>query len=341
MRPRAERLGFLVVLVLGSALVLYRIRGVLTPFFIGVVIAYILNPLVDSLERRGAPRVAGIAIVYLLVLALLALVSVYLFPITIRQLETMTVDLPVQIRRIESLLTDLYSRFHRVPLPNQVRDALDSAVERWEGMLASAASEIIGGLVGMFYQLPNLVLGPILAFYFARDKDQILRKVMSWIPARGRAEASNLIGELDAVIGGFVRGQLLVAMIMAVMISVGLWLAGIEFAFLIGTAAGILDLIPYFGPLLGAIPALMVAVIKSPLHVFYVVAVFAVANQIETAVLSPRIVSGYVGLHPLAVIFSLLVGAYIWGLLGMIVAVPLAGILRVLLRYTWTRVVEQ
>jgi predicted PurR-regulated permease PerM len=341
MRPRAERLGFLVVLVLGSALVLYRIRGVLTPFFIGVVIAYILNPLVDSLERRGAPRVAGIAIVYLLVLALLALVSVYLFPITIRQLETMTVDLPVQIRRIESLLTDLYSRFHRVPLPNQVRDALDSAVERWEGMLASAASEIIGGLVGMFYQLPNLVLGPILAFYFARDKDQILRKVMSWIPARGRAEASNLIGEMDAVIGGFVRGQLLVAMIMAVMISVGLWLAGIEFAFLIGTAAGILDLIPYFGPLLGAIPALMVAVIKSPLHVFYVVAVFAVANQIETAVLSPRIVSGYVGLHPLAVIFSLLVGAYIWGLLGMIVAVPLAGILRVLLRYTWTRVVEQ
>jgi predicted PurR-regulated permease PerM len=222
-----------------------------------------------------------------------------------------------------------------------VRDALDSAVERWEGMLASAASEIIGGLVGMFYQLPNLVLGPILAFYFARDKDQILRKVMSWIPARGRAEASNLIGEMDAVIGGFVRGQLLVAMIMAVMISVGLWLAGIEFAFLIGTAAGILDLIPYFGPLLGAIPALMVAVIKSPLHVFYVVAVFAVANQIETAVLSPRIVSGYVGLHPLAVIFSLLVGAYIWGLLGMIVAVPLAGILRVLLRYTWTRVVEQ
>ncbi len=341
MRPRADRLGLLAILVLGSALALYRIRGVLTPFFIGIVIAYILNPLVDSLERRGAPRVAGIAIVYLFVIVLLGLVSVYLFPITIRQLETMTVDLPVQIRKVESLITDLYSRFHRVPLPVQVRDALDSSVERWEGMLASAASEIIGGLVGVLYQLPNIVLGPILAFYFARDKDQILRKLMSWIPARSREETSNLIGEMDAVISGFVRGQLLVAMIMAVMISVGLWLTGIEFAFLIGTAAGILDLIPYFGPLLGAIPALMVAVLKSPLHVLYVVAVFAVANQIETAVLSPRIVSGYVGLHPLVVILSLLVGAYVWGLLGMIVAVPLAGVLRVLLRYAWTRLVEQ
>ena len=341
MRTRADRLGLLAVLVIGSVLALYRIRGVLAPFFIGVVIAYILNPLVDSLERRGAPRVAGIAIVYLIVIVLLGVVSVYLFPITIRQLETMTVDLPVRIRKIESLITDLYSRFHSVPLPYQVRDALDSAVERWEGMLASAVSEIINGLVGVLYQLPNIVLGPILAFYFARDKDLILRKVMSWIPARSREEASNLIGEMDAVIGGFVRGQLLVALIMAVMISVGLWLTGIEFAFLIGTAAGILDLIPYFGPLLGAIPALMVAVLKSPLHVLYVAAVFAVANQIESAVLSPRIVSGYVGLHPLVVILSLLAGAYVWGLLGMIVAVPLAGVLRVLLRYTWTRLVEQ
>jgi predicted PurR-regulated permease PerM len=341
MRTRAYRLGFVIVLVLGSVLALYRIRGVLTPFLIGVVIAYILNPLVDSLERRGAPRVAGIAIVYLLVLALLVLVSVYLFPMGIRQLENMTADLPGQIRRVESLVTDVYSRYHRVPLPNQVRDALDSAVERWEGMLASAASGIIGGLVSMLYQLPNLILGPILAFYFARDKDQIRRKVMSWIPARSREEVSNLIGEIDAVVGGFVRGQLLVAMIMAVMISVGLWLAGIDSPFLIGTAAGILDLIPYFGPLLGAIPALMIGVLKSPLHILYVAAVFAAANQIETAVLSPRIVSGYVGLHPLVVIFSLLAGAYIWGLLGMIVAVPMAGILRVLLRYTWTRIVEQ
>ena len=340
MRPRADRLGLLAILVLGSALALYRIRGVLTPFFIGIVIAYILNPLVDSLERRGAPRVAGIAIVYLFVIVLLGLVSVYLFPITIRQLETMTVDLPVQIRKVESLITDLYSRFHRVPLPTQVRDALDSSVERWEGMLASAASETISGLVGVLYQLPNIILGPILAFYFARDKDQILRRSCRGSGSRKR-RVSNLIGEMDAVISGFVRGQLLVAMIMAVMISVGLWLTGIEFSFLIGTAAGILDLIPYFGPLLGAIPALMVAVLKSPLHVLYVVAVFAVANQIETAVLSPRIVSGYVGLHPLVVILSLLVGAYVWGLLGMIVAVPLAGVLRVLLRYAWTRLVEQ
>lgn len=340
-RTRAYRLGFLIALVLGSVFALYRIRGILTPFIIGVVIAYVLSPLVDSLERRGAPRVVGIAIVYLFALMLLALLSVYLFPVSIRQLEKMSVDLPVQIRRVESLATDLYSRYHMVPLPSQVRETLDSAVARWEDMLAVGVSETINSIAGVFHQLPNLILGPVLAFYIARDKDSIRRKVMSWVPARRREEVTNLFGEMDAVVGGFVRGQLLVAMVMGVMISVGLWLTGIEFSFLIGFAAGILDLIPYFGPLLGAIPALALAVLKSPLHVVYVVVVFAAANQIEAAILAPRIVSGYVGLHPLVVIFSLLVGAYTWGLIGMIVAVPLAGIIRVLLRYIWPRMVEQ
>ena len=254
--------------------------------------------------------------------------------------RNMTADLPGQIRRVESLVTDV----QQIP-----QSAAAESSQRCPGQRCRTLGRHVGvGGIGDHrrpcqYALPapNLILGPILAFYFARDKDQIRRKVMSWIPARSREEVSNLIGEIDAVVGGFVRGQLLVAMIMAVMISVGLWLAGIDSPFLIGTAAGILDLIPYFGPLLGAIPALMIGVLKSPLHILYVAAVFAAANQIETAVLSPRIVSGYVGLHPLVVIFSLLAGAYIWGLLGMIVAVPLAGILRVLLRYTWTRIVEQ
>lgn len=312
----------------------------LTPFFLGIVIAYVLNPLVDSLERRGAPRVIGIAIVYVLSLLSIVLISVYLFPVSIRQLERMSEDLPAQVRTVESLITDLYSKYHRVPLPDQVREALDGSVEQWQEVLASLVLGAIDAIVGLLYQLPNLALAPVLAFYFARDRDEIRKRLMSFVPARDREDVSNLFGEMDAVVGGFVRGQLLVAMITGFLIGVGLWLSGIEFSFLIGFAAGVLDLIPYFGPLFGAIPAIILAILKSPLHVVYVVIVFAVANQIESAVLTPKIVSGYVGLHPLTVIFSLLVGAYSLGLLGMIVAVPVAGVLRVLVRYAWSRLVS-
>lgn len=273
-------------------------------------------------------------------LLVIVLISVYLFPVSIRQLERMAENLPAQVRSVESLITDLYNRYHRVPLPDQVREALDGSVERWQATLADVVSGAIDAIVGLLYQLPNLVLAPVLAFYFARDRDEIRRRLMSFVPARDREEVSNLFGEMDAVVGGFVRGQLLVAMMTGFLIGVGLWLSGIEFSFLIGFAAGVLDLIPYFGPLFGAVPAVGLAILKSPLHVLYVVIVFAVANQIESAILTPRIVSGYVGLHPLAVIFSLLVGAYSFGLLGMIVAVPVAGVLRVLVRYAWSRLVS-
>lgn len=331
----------MILLAIGSIFILYTARGILTPFLIGAVIAYILNPLVDSLERRGAPRVAGIVIVYAFVSIIFTLISVYLIPITTRQLERMSEDFPTQIRSLELLVTDLYARYHTVPLPESVRESLDSIVQQWEGFLASTVSRAIDATVGLLHQLPNLVLAPVLAFYFSRDKDEIRRKVISWIPAKSREEVSNLLGEIDAVVGGFVRGQLLVAMVMVALISIGLWLTGIEFWFPIGVAAGILDVIPYFGPLLGAIPALVIAVLKSPLRAVYVVIVFAVANQIESAVLTPRIVSGYVGLHPLVVIFALMLGARMFGLLGMMVAVPVAGMIRVIARYAWLKLVAQ
>lgn len=331
----------MILLAIGSIFILYTARGILTPFLIGAVIAYILNPLVDSLERRGAPRVAGIVIVYAFVSIIFTLISVYLIPITTRQLERMSEDFPTQIRSLELLVTDLYARYHTVPLPESVRESLDSIVQQWEGFLASTVSRAIDATVGLLHQLPNLVLAPVLAFYFSRDKDEIRRKVISWIPAKSREEVSNLLGEIDAVVGGFVRGQLLVAMVMVALISIGLWLTGIEFWFPIGVAAGILDVIPYFGPLLGAIPALVIAVLKSPLRAVYVVIVFAVANQIESAVLTPRIVSGYVGLHPLVVIFALMLGARMFGLLGMMVAVPVAGMIRVIARYAWPKLVAQ
>jgi len=329
------------LLAIGSVLALYAVRAVLTPFLIGIVIAYILSPLVASLERRGAPRVAGIVIIYMFVLLLLALLLVYLIPVSIRQLEKMAEDFPVNVRSIELLITDLYARYHTVPLPESIKESLDSIAQQWEDFLASTVSRAIAATVGLLYQLPNLVLAPVLAFYISRDKDEIRRKALSWIPARNREEISNLLGEIDAVAGGFVRGQLLVAMIMGAVISVGLWFIGVESWFPIGVAAGFLDLIPYFGPFLGAIPALLAAYLDSPVKAVYVTILFVVANQIESMVLTPRIVSGYVGLHPLTVIFSLLCGAYILGLLGMVIAVPIAGMIRVIVRYAWLKLVTQ
>jgi predicted PurR-regulated permease PerM len=340
-QARAYRLVGLVLLAIGFAVVLYRTREVLTPFLIGAAIAYTLNPLVDSLERRGAPRVAGIVIVYAFVLLVLALILVYLIPATTRQLERMSEDFPARVRSLELFVTNLYEKYHTAPFPETVREPLDSIIKQWEALLASAVSRTISATVGLLHQLPNLVLAPVLAFYFSRDKDEICRKVMSWVPAKNREEISNLIGEIDAVVGGFVRGQLLVAAIMVGLLSVGLWLTGIEFWFPIGVAAGILDVIPYFGPILGAIPAVIIALLESPLRAVYVVIVFVVANQIESAVLTPRIVSGYVGLHPLTVIFALLVGAYMLGLWGMIIAVPVAGMVKVVARYAWLKLVTQ
>ncbi len=330
MKPR-YRLALLLLGGLLGLLFLVRVRVILFPFFLAVVIAYLLHPLVDWLERRRIRRVLAIMLIYLTLFGLLAVIMIFLVPLLVTQLMRLAESLPDYKAQIQAFIQSLQVNYSDIAIPESIRVIIDERLVLLEGQLLYLIRVSIENIFGLFSNLVNFIIAPVFAFYFLKDIDRIRRGFLSLIPASHKKDALALLGDIDRVIGGFIRGQLTVCVITGVLTGVGMRILGMRFPVLLGMIAGLTEIVPYFGPFLGAVPALMLALLRSPALALYVAATFALIQQVESTVIAPRIVSGHVGLHPLVVVFALLVGQELYGILGLLLAVPIAASLRVLL----------
>lgn len=317
----------------GVLLFLYRVRTVLTPFLFAIVLAYLLYPLVVAVERRGASRVAAILVVYAFCMVVLGLVFWLALPNFLRELEELARRLPSQALQLEELGQDAAGFFRRVQLPATLRDALGVVKERGQFALERLAGKLVQGLMSLFTNMLSLVASPILAFYFLRDHQAMRERALRYVPAQYRGDAQFILGEMNTALNGFFRGQLWICLFVGLFTYGGLALLGIPYALFIGFMAGLFDIIPYFGPILGFLPAAALALSQSPGTLLWVLLLFVAANQIENSVISPWLIGERVGLHPLAVIFSVLVGGQLLGIIGMLLAVPAAAMIRVVLDF--------
>jgi predicted PurR-regulated permease PerM len=193
--------------------------------------------------------------------------------------------------------------------------------------------------LGIFSQLLSVVFAPILAFYILKDAGLFRAKFLGIFPNSWRGEINSLLRELGDVLERFVLGELLVSAIIGVLTALGMLILGVKFAFIIGLIAGLAELVPYFGPFIGAIPAIGFALLKSQTTAIYAALVILVIQQLEGNVISPAILGGSVGLHPFLVVFALLAGGELLGIWGLILAVPVAAMLRVLCSFLLEKLV--
>jgi predicted PurR-regulated permease PerM len=319
----------------------YRVRAVLPPFIFALAFTYILGPPVNGLTRRGLNRTAAILLVYLVGAAMLALAGTFAWPALVRETAAFVEGLPRHTAGIEQFLEDLSRRYQRTPLPEGVRLIIDEHLRRAEQFLISTLRSAAGAVIDVVSQAANLILAPILAFFFLRDAGGLTRRVEAYVPAPYQGQVLGLLAEIDAVLRNFVFGRLVVALLVGLLSAAGLALIGVEYALVLGAIAGICDLIPFFGPFIGAVPAVILAGLKSTTALLLVVILFVIVQQIEAQVLAPLILSETVGLHPVAVIFALLAGGHLYGLWGVLLAVPVAAVLRLLLRRLYLYLVEQ
>ncbi|MCK9525137.1 MAG: AI-2E family transporter, partial [Limnochordia bacterium] len=201
----------------------------------------------------------------------------------------------------------------------------------------SLAGRLMQMLMAAFTHMISLVISPVLAFYLLRDHQAMRESALRYIPAAQRGDALYILQEINSALNGFFRGQLWVCLFVGLFIYGGLSLLGIPYALFIGILAGLFDIIPYFGPVLGFLPAAALGLSKSPLTVLWVFALFVAANQIENAIISPKLIGDRVGLHPLVVIFAVFVGAELMGIIGMLLAIPVASMIRVILAFFFLR----
>lgn len=329
------RTFWFVLAAAGLLVFLYRVRIILTPFLFAVLIAYTLYPLVVAVERRGASRAVAILTVYLCLGIALGVIAWLVLPRFVAELEDLLVQLPARTRAWRQLGERARQLYQRLRLPELVgeNDVVGVVVQRLEAAIENLAGRLMSLVMSAFTNIVSLIISPVLAFYFLRDHQSMRNRTLRYVPAKYRGDVQNITRSINQALGGFFRGQILVSIFVGLFVYMGLYLLGIPYAMFIGLTAGLFDIIPYLGPILGFLPAAAFALLKSPLTVFWVLLIFVAANQIENGIISPKIIGDRVGLHPLVVIFAVFAGGDLLGITGMLLAVPVAAAIRVVLDY--------
>ena len=324
--------------VLGG--LLYLLAPILTPFVASALLAYVGDPLVDRLERLRLPRTVAVVIVFVLTFLVLSLLVLLVFPLLRAQIEALVARLPDYAAWVEAnVLPRLYDLAGAAGSEDVGLSAFlseyGSVAGSWGtkvmASVSRSGSSLLAGVLTLF-------LVPVLTFYLLRDWDRLVAVLGLIVPRRRRPMVLELASQSDEVLGGFLRGQVLVMLGLATIYSAGLAVLGLDFSIAIGVVAGLVSFVPYLGFIVGIGLAGLAALVEGGglLLLAGVVAVFAVGQAIEGTVLTPRLVGSRIGLHPVVVIFAVLAGGQLFGFFGILLALPAAAVLSVLTRYAFS-----
>jgi len=342
------------VSILGIALLLYvlwQLRSLIGMIVFASLAAYALNPVVSRLERAGVNRTLGIILVTVLMVAMAALVLFLILPALCSEMAELAGNVPIYLAKARDWAISLWERFFGEKFPSDLEsfmNALAPQAETLKSLATKAARPVgtliagtFGSVVALIGWLIGLAITPVVVFYILRDFDKITGSVLSLIPARRRDFVAGLISEINATLGNLIRGQLLVALVLSVLYCTGLWLIGVPYWPLLGVLSGFAYIVPYLCLVIGFIPSAIVAGFHSqpwwqgPL---FVVLLFAAMQALEGFVITPRIVGRKVGLHPLLIILAVLAGGILGGFVGVILAVPLAAVAKVIFMHFYRKI---
>ncbi len=338
-RKHQKQALFWFTLAVLFVLAVLTLQEILLPFVAGLVIAYALNPLVDRIERLGLGRLLASLLIVLVLLVVFVVVLVFLVPILVSQAEQLIASIPGELER----LRPIFDKWARARLGAQYADisaALDEAFANIGANWTSYAAPVLQSLWDRGQAIIDFIslvlITPIVVFYLLVDWPQMMARLGDWLPRDHEATLRRLAGEMDAAIGAFIRGQGIVCLVLGTIYTVGLTLIDLQYGLLIGIATGVMSFVPVVGTVLGLITASIVAVIQGWPDLTLlglVVLIFGIGQALDAGFLSPRVVGPKVGLHPVALIFSLFVFSYLFGFVGVLVAVPMAAAIGVLIRF--------
>lgn len=338
-----RQLGFWLGAAVVAIFVLWLLRGMLLPFVAGMALAYLLDPLADRLERLGVGRLLATLVIVGLFLLVFVLAIILVAPLLASQLSAFFAKVPGYVTGLQKLLADENKDWLGPILGDRLPDiqkSLSDVMTQAAGWIASFLQGLWSGGAALVSVVSLVVVTPIVAFYLLYDWDRMTAAIDSWLPLKHRDTIRQLAHEIDEAIAGFVRGQAGVCLILASFYAVGLSAVGLNFGFLIGSMAGFLSFIPYVGSLTGLVTATGVAIVQFwPEYqwILAVVAVFGIGQFLEGYILSPKLVGHSVGLHPVWLMFALFAFGYLFGFVGLLLAVPLAAAIGVLTRYALRR----
>jgi predicted PurR-regulated permease PerM len=338
-----------------SALVvvlLWAARPVLVPFILGLVLAYLLLPLIQWLERHMPSRLRAwrvarplsIVLTYLLFLLIIAGVVAFIVPVMAEQVGTFIQRVPQYYEQLGDLVQDI-REWYEVSIPEDwktsVEENLSEIAQEALGAVQENLFGVIRSVLGSLNFLIGLVIIPFWLFYILQDENQVKEGILEALHPELRADVQSLVALVDHVLSAYVRGQLLLCLFVGVLATIAMFIIGVPFAPVLGLIAGIFEVLPNIGPYLGAVPAILVALATNPVSAIWVAVAFFAIQLIENLVLVPRISGKSVKLHPALVMMVLVIGGQLAGFWGMLIAVPVTAVIRDVFLYLYLRLLDE
>ncbi len=313
-----------------------NILNVLSPFFIGFVLAWILNPIVNKLEKKKMPRVVGSMLVYAIMILSIALFVGYMLPVIYDQIQVLIRNLPSIFNEVEIFMNNIVSRLGNidgvdfVSIKNQIFTTITGSFNNFMTSLPNTIMSMVGNL---FSSLVTICFGLVIGLYMLIDFDSINGHLLNLLPKKNRFEASLLITNISTEVRKSVNGTLLVATMVFICDSLGFFFIGLQSPLLFGLLCGITDLIPYVGPYIGGIVAVIVGFAQSPLIGILSLIIVVVVQLVENNILQPLVMSKTTELHPVTIIVGLLIFEHFFGIVGMILCTPCMSLVKVVWRF--------
>ena len=358
-------LGILIFYLINILFNKFPILGyTLSSVIIAIIFAYIINPIVNYLERKGVKRQFGVIIVYISAILIFGILIVSVIPKTINEVSNLLTSLPgmvdTLIREFNNFLSNVFAKFNielpenfinvyketnpkvngNVETPQIVSNILESIkgtindlIVKVQGSLMGSLSNVISKLYGFLTSAFRLVLIIIFSFYFSVDKERFMLRVKKAIPNKHREDISYLTRNIDIALQQFIRGRMLMAIFVGLLTMIYLLVLRVDFAIIIGLITCVADIIPFIGPFLGCAPAVLFAFMDSPMKALWVLILFVIVQWVENNILAPKLIGDSTGLNPLVILISIIIGGGIFGVWGMVISVPLTSIIFILVDF--------
>lgn len=358
-------LGILIFYLINIIFNKFPILGyTLSSVIIAIIFAYIIDPLVNYLERKGVKRQFGVIIVYISVILIFGILIVSVIPKTINEISNLLTSLPAMvdtlIREVNNFASNVFAKFN-IELPenfinvyketnpkvngdvetpqivsdilNSIKATINDLIVKAQGSLMGSLSNVLSKLYGFLTSAFRLVLIIIFSFYFSVDKDRFMHRVKKAIPNKYRDDISYLTSNIDTALQQFIRGRMLMAIFVGLITMAYLLVLRVDFAIIIGLITCVADIIPYIGPFLGCAPAVLFAFMDSPMKALWVLILFVIVQWVENNILAPKLIGDSTGLNPLVILISIIIGGGIFGVWGMVISVPLMSIIFILVDF--------
>ena len=334
-----NQIARLIALILLGILI-YLIRNVLFPIVISILLYYVLNPIVLRLSNKwpgglGLNRIVSIVIAFLILIAVIFLALLFMIPPLAQELTVLIANIPQYLSQMQVLLASLHKWQVSVNLPKEVDSMVLGAMQNALSLISVFAQQSVNTTVGVLSRFIYLIIIPLMTFFLLKDDTTLARGMVQYLPEAHRKIAARTLKKVDAVLRNYIVGQALLCIIVGTFTSLTLYLFGIKFSLILGIVAAVAQLIPNIGPFIGAAPALIVALIMSPILAVEVGIFFLLLNILIVAVLSPKILGDKLDLHPLTIVLSVLILGEIAGMWGLFLAAPIVAILKILYLELW------